>query len=182
MQIEKINPHKVNFADYNPREISPYAFKGLIESIRTFGFQQPIIINKRTNILISGHQRTKAAIELGLKEIPVIYVDLSEVEEKAFNITLNNKSIEGEFTEDLKQILAEIKNSLGDDFIFDLNMDELLKSIEHVSNFDNDNGESEGKELPKMKIVICDIENPETYNDLFNRIKEMCQDLGVKVK
>jgi len=147
MRIEKIDPNKVHLADYNPREISNHAFKGLIESIKTFGFQQPIIINKRTNTLISGHQRIKAAIELRLKDVPVIYVDLSEIEEKAFNITMNNKSIEGEFTEELRKLMQEIENGLGADFIFDLNMDALLKDLPKDIEFEEDNGEKELKTL-----------------------------------
>jgi len=150
MRIEKIDPNKVHLADYNPREISNYAFKGLIESIKTFGFQQPIIINKRTNTLISGNQRTKAAIELRLKDIPVVYVDLSEIEEKAFNITMNNKGIMGDFTEGLRDLMQEIESGLGSDFIFDLNLDEVLKDLPKLFSSEEpsegEEGEGEGEE------------------------------------
>jgi len=178
MRIEKIDPNKVHLADYNPREISNYAFKGLIESIKTFGFQQPIIINKRTNTLISGHQRIKAAIELRLKDVPVIYVDLSEIEEKAFNITMNNKSIEGEFTEELRKLMQEIENGLGADFIFDLNMDALLKDLPKDIELKEPNEEEGEDATHKEKTgVFIIFQTNEEAEELFIELR----DRGYKV-
>ena len=129
MKTEMVDLQKINPAKYNPREITSHAFSGLCESVKKFGLQQPLIVNKRTGVLVSGHQRLKVADHLGLKKVPVVYVDLSDVEEKAMNITMNNKSIEGNFTEGIRDLLAEIKMGLDDDFIFDLNLDEVLKDL-----------------------------------------------------
>jgi len=130
MEIKNIQINEVNPASYNPREISHHAFTALCESLKKFGLQQPLIINEKTNTLISGHQRLKAAEALNFDTVPVIYVSLSEAEEKAFNITLNNSAIGGDFTEGIKNLLAEIKTDLGDDYVFDLNLDETLEAVD----------------------------------------------------
>lgn len=62
-------------AKYNPRKISDEQFEQLQESIRTLGFILPVIINKKNNTIIGGHQRTKAARAVGIKQVPAIYID-----------------------------------------------------------------------------------------------------------
>lgn len=62
--IKDIQPAK-----YNPRRISDDKKEQLKESIRENGFCIPILVNKANNVIIAGHQRTKAATELGIKEV-----------------------------------------------------------------------------------------------------------------
>ena len=117
---------EINHANYNPRKIDDESFKGLCESLKKFGMPQPLVVNKKNNILISGHQRLKAAKLLDWKEVPVVYVDLNKSEEKALNVTLNNKLIEGDFDDGLQEILKEIESDLGSEYLNDLRLDELL--------------------------------------------------------
>ena len=112
IKVKYIDPNKLNPAAYNPRDISSHAFEGLKESIKKFGFVDPVIVNTQTGNLVGGHQRTKAAISLGLESIPVVEVSLSEAEEKALNVTLNNQAISGHYTETLQSLLDEIKLEL----------------------------------------------------------------------
>jgi DNA modification methylase len=93
-------------AKYNPRKISPAQLEQLERSIRQFGFVDPIIAN-RNGTVIGGHQRLKAAKRVGLEVVPVVYVDLDEVREKALNVALNK--IAGEWDEpQLARILTEL--------------------------------------------------------------------------
>lgn len=85
MKIADLRP-----ANYNPRAISPAALSGLQASLKRFGLVQPIVVNKRTGNVVGGHQRIKALADLGETEADMVVVDLSEIEEKALNITLNN--------------------------------------------------------------------------------------------
>ncbi len=62
------------------------------ESIKEFGFLNPISIDKN-NVIISGHTRLKAAKQLGLEEVPCIVQDLSEEDAKLARI-IDNKSHE----------------------------------------------------------------------------------------
>jgi len=55
LEIVYLDINEVNPSAYNPREISDNAFEGLKESIKKFGFVDPLVINKRTGVLCGGH-------------------------------------------------------------------------------------------------------------------------------
>lgn len=75
----------------NPRR-NDAAVPAVKESIRTFGFRVPIVIDGEGNI-IAGHTRYKAAMELGLEEVPCVVADqLSETQLKAFQLADNKTS------------------------------------------------------------------------------------------
>ena len=116
MNIE-IRPIKdIRIAKYNPRKISDGQLASLKQSIERFGFVDPVIVNDRTGILVGGHQRIKAAKELGLKQVPVVAVNLDETEEKALNVALNK--ISGEWDLDLLRGVLEDVQAGG----FDLSL------------------------------------------------------------
>ena len=76
----------------NPRK-NDKAVEAVANSINSFGFKVPVIIDKN-NVLVCGHTRVKAAKKLGIKEIPVIIADdLNEEQIKAFRIA-DNKTAE----------------------------------------------------------------------------------------
>lgn len=125
MQIKYYKIGDINLASYNPRNINESEFSGLKESLKKFGFVDPLIYNLRTKTLVGGHARIKAAKALGMDKVPVVEVDLSLIEEKALNVTLNNQKISGHFTHSLGEILDEIRVELGDDFFRDIKLDEI---------------------------------------------------------
>jgi hypothetical protein len=99
-------------ADYNPRSMRPSAFAKLKDSLERFGMVDPLVVNANTGTLVGGHQRLRAAMELGWENVPVIEVELSEDEEKALNIALNNAEISGQWnTPKLAEILTGLKGS-----------------------------------------------------------------------
>lgn len=130
VKIDSVNP-----APYNPRAITETAFAGLKESIKKFGFVDPLIINRATGNLIGGHQRLKAAEILGLEEVPAVFVDLTPIEEKALNVSLNNQEISGHFTDVLQDLLTEIKLELGTETLQELQLAPLEK-VEWNSNIE----------------------------------------------
>ena len=62
------------------------------DSIKQFGFLNPITIDAN-NVIISGHTRLKAAIQLGMEEVPCVVTDLSDEDAKLARI-VDNKSHE----------------------------------------------------------------------------------------
>jgi ParB-like chromosome segregation protein Spo0J len=109
MEIKNVKIENIKKAGYNPRIITPSEFAKLKKSIKEFGVVRPLIINKRTENLVSGHQTLDAAKECGLKTVPVIEVDLDEAHEKALNVALNKIQGEWEYTK-LNEVLEEIKD------------------------------------------------------------------------
>ena len=72
----------------NPRDNSQ-AVEAVANSIREFGFKVPIIVDNN-NIIIAGHTRYKAAISLGLEEVPcIIASDLTPEQVRAFRLADN---------------------------------------------------------------------------------------------
>ena len=95
LQFERKNVQDLLPADYNPRkDLKPgdAEYEKLRRSIEEFGYVEPIVWNKRTGRVVGGHQRLKVLIAAGITEIDCVVVDLSEVKEKALNISLNKIS------------------------------------------------------------------------------------------
>jgi ParB-like chromosome segregation protein Spo0J len=111
MNVEVRQIKSIGLAKYNPRKISDQALDSLVQSIERFGFVTPVIVNDRTGILVGGHQRIKAAKKLGLKDVPVVAVNLDESEEKALNVALNK--ISGEWDLDLLRGVLEDVQAAG---------------------------------------------------------------------
>lgn len=70
VDIESIKP-----APYNPRRISDKQTEKLKKSLTNLGFCIPVLINAKNNIILAGHQRTRAARMVGIKKVPVIFVE-----------------------------------------------------------------------------------------------------------
>ena len=88
------------FAEYNPRQMTADQKQHLTDSMKRFGFVDPIIINtheKRSNVIIGGHQRVRIAKELGITSIPCVELSLDINEEKELNIRLNKNTGEWDF-------------------------------------------------------------------------------------
>jgi ParB/RepB/Spo0J family partition protein len=82
LPLAKLKPWKEN-----PRENSG-AVEALRKSIQSYGFNVPIICDRRLRIL-AGHTRRKAAQKLGMRNVPVITVDLDGTEGEAFALADN---------------------------------------------------------------------------------------------
>ena len=124
--IDSIKPYKDN-----PRKIGQDAIDKVAESIKAFGFQQPIVVDKN-NIIIVGHTRLKAAQALGLKEVPVIIADkLTEAQAAAYRLA-DNKT--GEFSkwdeELLEKELIELENMDFDMESFGFDIDREMPDLE----------------------------------------------------
>lgn len=110
--VEYVKPGDLIPAEYNPRKMRPSAFVKLKEGITRFGMVDPLIVNERTNTLVGGHQRLRAAMDLGWERVPIVRVDLSPEEEKALNIALNNAELTGTYDKGmLTQVLDSIKET-----------------------------------------------------------------------
>lgn len=116
IKLVKKKLSELRHASYNPRSMGPLAFDGLNKSIETFGYVDPIIINKRTGNIVGGHRRFDVLINQAKGKNPtvdVVEIDIDETREKALNVTLNNHHIQGQFnTEKLQIVLEEIKIDL----------------------------------------------------------------------
>lgn len=127
-EIRSVPLSALRSAPYNPRRISPAAFKALTASLERFGYVEPIVWNQRSGFVIGGHQRLKVLRRQKRREVPVVVVDLDDPDEKALNVALNSPTLAGEFTSDLTALLDEIAASRATLYA-DLRLDELRAQI-----------------------------------------------------
>ncbi len=163
MQIEKRAVEELKAAEYNPRkDLKPgdAEYEKLKRSIEEFGYVEPVIWNKRTGVVVGGHQRLKVMKDLGFTEVDCVVVDLDESKEKALNIALNK--ISGEWDNDLLASLLKDLDGSGYDITltgFDLaEAQELFGSgsMENVHEDDFD-AESALDEVTEPKTKTGDL-------------------------
>lgn len=141
----------LKLAVYNPRKHTPEAMTQLQESIKRYGLVDPIVVNgapSRKNVVIGGHFRLKAAKELGYTEMPVVYVNLPDVQkEKELNIRLNKNT--GEWDWDMLAKLTE-------PFLVDVGFssEELDKIFDVEENPEVFDLEKELKKLNLQKVNV----------------------------
>jgi site-specific DNA-methyltransferase (adenine-specific) len=87
-KIEMVEIDQVKLNPRNPR-LNDAAVAPVAESIRRFGFRQPIVVNRRTGQIEAGNTRWRAAKQLGLDRVPVIWVDDDEAQAMAFSLADN---------------------------------------------------------------------------------------------
>lgn len=123
LPLSEIHPY-----ENNPRK-NETAVPKVMNSIREFGFQQPILLT-RAHVIIAGHTRYMAAQRLGLKTAPCIVCDLNDAQARALRLA-DNKT--GELAQwDMDRMAQELEGIDGDglfdmtDFGFDDGDSDLL--------------------------------------------------------
>jgi DNA modification methylase len=125
-------------AEYNPRKdlvSGDSEWEKIKNSIDTFGYVQPILINKDGTI-ISGHQRYKVMQELGYTEAQCVVVDVDKTTEKAMNVAMNK--IDGDW--DNQKLL---------DVLLDLDLNSIDLSL---TGFEKSELELLQEEIDKVSI------------------------------
>jgi len=112
MELRRLPIDQLKPAPYNPRgELRPGspAYRKLAASLREFGLVEPLVCNELTGHVVGGHARLRILRELGVAEVPVSVVRLSDAREKALNIVLNNQEAQGKYDPaKLAELLSEL--------------------------------------------------------------------------
>ena len=158
IEVTYVPLSNLNASEYNPRKWDTKAKEQLKESITRFGIVDPLLANSaeaRKNILIGGHFRLEVLRELGYTEVPVVYLNISDIEkEKELNIRLNKN--QGEFDYDL---LAEFDESFLADIGFDSEeLDSIFEEEVEETQFDLQ------KELNKLNIEKITVQKGDVYD------------------
>lgn len=113
--IDDIKPYENN-AKLHPE----HQIQQIKNSILEFGFNDPIAVWK-DNVIIEGHGRHLAALELGYKEVPIVRLDeLSDNQRKAYTLAHNKLTMNSGFDFDILNLeLDSIEDIDMSDFGFD---------------------------------------------------------------
>jgi DNA modification methylase len=176
--VEYVSVDLLRPAEYNPRKWDESAAKKLAESIKRFGLVDPIIVNNapnRKNIIIGGHFRLEVAKSLGLTQVPVVYVNIPNIQkEKELNLRLNRNTGEWDF-ELLKDFNVELLLDVGFDdndlsHIWDDNLGveddefDVEKELEKIKEPKSKLGDI--YELGMHRLICGDATSPEVVKKL----------------
>ena len=155
MKVKDIKP-----ADYNPRiTLKPgdAEYEALKNSLDRWGLVEPLILNKTTGNLVSGHQRLNALKASGTEEAEVVIIECDEDKEKLLNIALNK--IDGDW--DYKKLEALFDSISVDDIAY------TGFTAEEITNlFDTDFSSLDAYDDESTKEKTTDNEKEEKTKDL----------------
>lgn len=129
-KINEIKPYEKNAKIHDEKQVANVA-----ESIKQFGFVQPVVVDK-DGVIVIGHCRVLAAKKLKMKEVPCVCVDeLTEEQVKALRI-VDNKTNESPW--DMKMLAEELPEINLDGFdmgfgiydYFNADLDSFFKDVE----------------------------------------------------
>ena len=164
IKVVYVNINELKESEYNPRQATKKEYDDLKKSIERFGFVDPLIVNSaanRKNIIIGGHFRYRVAKDMGIKEVPVVYVNVPDIEkEKELNLRLNKNTGEWDF-----KLLANFDEKL----LLDVGFENIFSSPEEVELPDVDL-EKVVKEQ-EYEYIIIEFNNTEEYNKFKNMLK-----------
>ena len=138
----------------NPRVMPSSQMQKLVRSIRRFGVVEPLVVRRSDRLVIGGNQRLEAVRIVGLKTVPVVFIQISDAEAKILNLALNR--IQG--TWDLPK--------LG----------ELLEELTGLPDLDET---LTGFDLPEIDDLLSDLERqaaPSPREESFPQAAEALQD------
>jgi site-specific DNA-methyltransferase (adenine-specific) len=176
MNIQEIEINKVIPYSNNPRKNQDVS--RVAKSIKDFGFQQPIVVDKDM-VVIVGHTRLLGAKKLGLEQVPVVIADLDDAKTKAYRIADNRVNEDSGWDNHLLQ--HELNQLLN--FDIDLSMtgftnDELdslfnkeeIDFIEPVAEVTQDDNHLLND--VKMIQLFYDPDNEKKFREIIEKLRE----------
>src|SRR3989344_3740157 len=153
MEKEKLNivyvpTSELRASAYNPRKWNKEAVRQLKISIRKFGLVDPLLVNsapKRKGVVIGGHFRLTIAKQLKIAEVPVVHLNIPDIEkEKALNLRLNKNTGDWDWdllasfdesflagigfsSEELDDVFANVLEVQDDEFDIDAELKRIKK-------------------------------------------------------
>ena len=109
MEVQQIKTDCLKPWPDNPR-VNEHAVDAVARSISTFGFNVPILCDQNLTI-VAGHTRWKAAKKLGMLSVPVIVLEMTDAQRRAFAIADNKTGeIAGWDFPKLEQVLTQLRS------------------------------------------------------------------------
>ena len=148
MEVQERRLDTIRPYENNPRN-NDEAVPFVMNSIQEFGFKVPIVID-RNGVIVAGHTRYKAAIELGMETVPcVVADDLTPEQVKAFRIADNKVSEIATWDDDA--LAAEIQDIRIDGF----DVEDFGFSVASVDWDDVEDLDDETYDAPTHDMLRC---------------------------
>jgi len=112
MQVKTVGLETLKEDPQNARVHPDRNMKAILESLRTFGQVEPLVVRTESNTVVGGNGRLVAMRELGWKKAKVVYVELDDEKAAALAIALNRT---GELAEWDEQKLSELLGAITEE-------------------------------------------------------------------
>ena len=162
-QLAEITPYAKNAKKHSRQQINNVA-----ESIKQYGFVQPIVID-RNGVIVIGHCRALAAQKLGMAEVPCICVDDLTPEQVNALRLVDNKSAEDGASWDFDLLKGELPELDLSAFDFDFSFPELDES--EIEEMTNEQREREFRERMERGELSDDDEDYQDFLEKFEAKK-----------
>ena len=177
-KINELKPYENNSRTHDENQI-----KQICESIKEYGWTNPVLIDEK-GMIIAGHGRVLGAQKLGIKEVPCIVLSgLTDAQKKAYVIADNKMALNAGWNEEL--LKTELENLKDLDFDLELTgfskkeldklFDEINESNPYTSKTEIPQYEIKG-EMPEIHELI----EEEKVNQLIEDIRK--SNVGEKEK
>ena len=172
MEIKYLEPKTLNAYENNSRVHDDEQIERIKRSIKEFGFINPVLIDKN-NTIIAGHARVRAALNLGLTEVPTIELEnLSEEQIRAYVIADNKLAELSDWDDDILKIEL--------DWLKDQDFDISITGFDDVDFKADTEKETELKEETYTEVfnLIVKLDTEEEQEALYNKLKKegyICQ-------
>lgn len=155
MNIEQVDIKTVIPYEFNNRKHNETQVNRIANSIKEFGYNQPIVVDE-DNIILVGHGRLHASLKLGLKQVPVLKkTGLTESQKKAYRILDNKLQNDSEW--DFDNLTFEL--DFLEDNGFDLpswGLDELNNKLDFKPVTEEDQGKLDELDPKFIKCPSCE--------------------------
>ena len=179
MKIEEIDINLIKPYKNNPRKNQN--IDKVANSLKEFGFRQPIVIDKNYTIIV-GHTRFQAAKQIGLTKVPIHIANLNKEKIKAYRIADNRVNQESDW--DYELLHKELKDLINEDYtMFTLGFEGL--ELDNIINADSNSTKwldqmKEWKDMPEFshgdntpyKRLIVNFDTKKDVDKFFKLIKQ----------
>lgn len=179
LQIVYLDPHDLTPYENNARKHAQADVEQIAESIRVDGFNDPIGIWGDKNLIVEGHGRQLASIELGLNKVPCIRLDhLTDAQRRDYAIRHNFTSDRSEFDfERLREEMAALELQ-GMDMSYLDALSEEVKEMCKPENVEEGPPEDNTEKPVCVKIVF---DNAKEWRAHESEIRELTDKLDARV-
>lgn len=182
LNLTVLKPYKRNARTHSKKQI-----KQIANSIKEFGFTNPILIDDE-NVILAGHGRTEAAKLLELPTVPCVRLSsMSHAQKKAYVIADNKLALNAGWDEDI--LAEELQDLMSEDVSFDVELTGFSISetdnLIEITNPEEPN-DPEDDQIPKVgdsepicqlgdiyqmgqhRLICGDSTDPKTISDLMS--------------
>ena len=165
LKVEYLSPEDLTPYDKNTRKHAPDDIEAIKKSIIEDGFNDPIGIWGENNIIVEGHGRQMAALELHLDRVPVIRLDhLTDKQRREYAIRHNRTAELSDWDfSTLEEEMAQL--ALEGQELSELNF--VFPDMDEISDYEK------GVKLKNNFQLIIDCENEEDMQLKYEQLQEM---------